>query len=255
MQVSYQDFQNENQQLNSNQGARTRIGFFALKNDGDEAIVRIMHDSVDDFDIMYVHNATINGKMRKVNCIRNAYDELDKCPFCAAGKPINKRLYIHLIEYTKDQEGKIVATPKIWERSSEYINRLKNLCQEYAPLSDNIFKIKRNGVAGSVDTTYDIMFANPNLYRSDIYIKDNNLFNNIKALGTAVFDKSYDELAKLLGDNVPTNQTSAPAINRPVVNEVQPASNAAMPNTFTNNYTNMNETSMFNRPKRLYSNE
>ena len=85
--------------------------------------------------------------------------------------------------------------------------------------------------------------------------KDNNLFNNIKALGTAVFDKSYDELAKLLGDNVPTNQTSASAINRPVVNEPQPASNAAMPNTFTNNYTNMNETSMFNRPKRLYSNE
>ena len=258
-QVSYNDFQTQENQRQE-QSQRPRISYFALKNDGDEAIVRFMHDSVDDFDIMYVHTVNIGGKFRKVNCIRNPYDSIDACPFCAQSRPLNKRIYIHLIEYIRQDDGKIVGIPKIWERSSDYVTKLKNLCTEYAPLSDSIFKIKRNGVAGSMDTTYDIMFANPNIYRSDIYVKNANAFDNITALGTAVLDKNYQELSELIsGENTKNNNTSVTTNTQSTSANSAYQQNksqvSAVASTNQSSYTPQSDVASFNRPRRLYSSD
>ena len=194
-----------------------RVGYFSLKDDGDEAIVRFCYDSPDEFDILTTHQTTVDGKFRRVNCLRESFkDSADSCPMCAAGVPLQQRFYIKLLEYTRDEKDNIVATPKIWERSTSYVNIIGNLFTEYGNVSDCVFKIKRSGEKGSMNTTYSIMLANPNVYNSELYPKNNEAFDGYNILGTAVLDKSFDELKEMVGDTAEpaqtgfTEQTSTP---------------------------------------------
>ena len=66
----------------NNSGNGNDVGFFTLRNDNDEAIVRFMCDSTDDFEILTVHDVQIGTKYRKVNCIRDPREPLDNCPLC-----------------------------------------------------------------------------------------------------------------------------------------------------------------------------
>ena len=194
-QITFNNIETGNQQNNQN---LPTMGFFFLKNDQDEALVRIMHDNVESFDILTVHNVTVGGKQRKVNCIRDPHEPLDRCPLCAAGNPVQQRLYIHLLCYTRDENGNIVAHPQIWERTGSYAVTLKNLIDNYGPLSDYLFKIKRNGKPGDTGTTYDIMYANPKVYVPELYPKDTSAFVNYSALGYPVLNKKYEELEAYL---------------------------------------------------------
>lgn len=169
------------------------MSYFSLKNDGDEAIVRILHDTTDSFDIFACHQAKYNGKDRYVNCLRDPHDPVEKCPFCEAGEKLSYQFYIHLIEYVTGENGQIIPTAKIWQRGMSYANTIKNLISEYGNLSDVVFKIKRSGAAGSRDTTYSIMMANPNVYRSDLYPKV-DLFGDYQVLGAAVLNKSFEDM-------------------------------------------------------------
>lgn len=185
------------------------VGFFSLKNNGDEAIVRILHDSVNDFDILTTHQINFGGKYRKVSCIRDPRDPIANCPFCAQGTPLQQRFFIHMIQY-ENVNGQITAKPVVWERSAnEYGNKLKTMIEEYGPLSECIFKIKRNGAAGDMNTTYEILFCNPNVYRSDLYPKDTSSFDNYNALGTVVLDKNYNEITEYLATGSFPQSTSA----------------------------------------------
>lgn len=226
--ANYQNAQNSN-----------NIGFFFLKNDQDEALVRIMHDSVDSFDLVTVHNVTVGGKQRKVNCLRDPREPLDQCPLCKAGMPVQQRLYIHLLCYTRDETGKVIAQPQIWERAASYAVNLKNLIDNYGTLSDCLFKIKRNGRPGDTNTTYDIMFANPNVYVPDLYPKDANAFANYSALGYPVLNKTYDELDAFINTGeFPPKQTKTQALTSSYTAPVQTA--APVNNSYT--YTPVNTT-------------
>lgn len=188
------------------------VGYFTLKNDKDYAIVRIMHDSPADFDMVTGHRFTVNDKLRMVNCLReDLNDPVEKCPLCAAGKKTEDKIYIHLIEYSMDPQGQIIATPKIWERSASYANTLINYINEYGPLSDVIFKLTRNGEAGSKKTTYDLMYTNPNVYRPELYPKKSELFEGYKAVGNAVWTLKADKLNEMLsGAPASTTPSQAP---------------------------------------------
>lgn len=108
----------EDEVSNSGGNYSNNVEFFTLKNDGDEAIVRFMCDSVDDFEIIACHDVTIDGKYRKVNCLRNPREPLDNCPLCKRGDRVNQRFFIKLLKYeqTPGQDGRTVVTPKacIW---------------------------------------------------------------------------------------------------------------------------------------------
>lgn len=179
---------------------RNRINFFSLKNDGEEAIVRFEVDSATDFDIHSIHQYTIGtNRFSKVNCLRsNPQEPLDKCPMCEAGIPLKYQLYIKLIEYTKDENGQVVATPKVWERSASYCNTLKSLITEYGPLSRCIFKVKRNGAPGDMKTRYDIFFANPQIYRPDLYRDDKSLFEGYSVEGSCILDFDKNTLLEVM---------------------------------------------------------
>lgn len=186
-------------QEDSNRGQnRTRVQFFSLRNDGDEAIVRIMHDSPQDFDLCAVHKVQLDdGKFRSVSCLRNPTDPIDMCPLCANGEKVEMKIYIHLLEYVKQDNGTITPIAKVWERRADaYGKRLVGLMNEYGPLSETIFKIKRHGAAGSTKTDYDILPMSPNVYPPTLYIKDTSLFSGYTALGHAVLDKTYEEMLR-----------------------------------------------------------
>lgn len=182
-------------QITSGSDNDFKVGYFSLKNDGDEAIVRIMHDSVESFDLVTTHPIQLGGRYLKVNCLRNPTDPLNYCPLCNAGSKIQQRFYIHLIQYVKDDQGNIVGQPKVWERSASYAVTIKDLINEYGPLSNCIFKIRRSGAAGSMDTKYSIMYGNPQVYREEMYKKDESAFEGYHSVGTAVMDKNFDDMS------------------------------------------------------------
>lgn len=173
-----------------------RVNFFSLKNDGEEAVVRIMHDSVDTFEILTTHEVREDGKYRgRVNCLRDPREDISKCPLCAANVPLAQRIYIRLIHYVPDQNGNIIPQAEVWERSIQYATRIKSYIDNYGPMSDVICKIIRHGKPGDQQTTYEIIpNLNKQVYRDDIYVKDTSLFENYSALGTVVQDRSFEEL-------------------------------------------------------------
>ena len=152
-----------------------------------------MYDDVNQFDLLCFHTVQLGDKTRKVNCVRDSHEPVDNCPLCANGSNTITRFFIKLLEYVKEGD-QIVVKPKVWERSIAYAKQLSDLMNEYGPLTENIFKVKRNGAAGSRETTYSIMYANQKVYDPSIYVYRPELFENYFILGTIVADKSKEEL-------------------------------------------------------------
>lgn len=206
----------------NNTGNGNDVGFFTLKNDNDEAVVRFMCDSTDDFEILTVHDVQIGQRYRKVNCIRDPREPLDNCPLCKNGTRISNRFFIKLIQYNRVTDPNtgvqsVVPQAMIWERSTAYAKTLKSYLDNYGPLSDIICKIIRHGKAGDMQTTYEIV---PNLSKTvfpdEVYVKDPSIFGTFEAFGTIVMDRTYEEMAHFVATGEfpakPTaQQNNAPA--------------------------------------------
>lgn len=213
--ISYDTFQETVKEYDNTDGG---IKMFSLKNDGDEAIVRIMHDSIEDFDIITAHQVEIGGKRRKVSCIRDPREPVDNCPLCKTGAKLQQRFFIHLIVYTKNPDGSITYKPMVWERTAgEYAKKFKTLIDEYGPLSESVWKIKRNGAAKSMDTTYEVLYCNPTIYKPEFYPIDRKAFEGYTALGKIVLDRSFEDIVTFLSTgSFPQKQKSGDAANTTV---------------------------------------
>lgn len=199
----------------SAEGTGNKIGFFSLKNDKDEAVVRFYLESPQDLDIHTVHSVEVNNHYLKVECLRTPKDSFDVCPLCAFGEKLQQKLYLKMLQYVRDENGQIQAVPKIWERSGAFARNMKSLLDEYGPLSNCIFKIRRNGAAGSMQTTYDIMFGNPAMYKESDYPKNFTCFENYQVLGNNVLDKSFDDMkAYIETGNFPQKNQARKVENR-----------------------------------------
>lgn len=165
----------------------SKVKFFSLKNDGDTALVRFDYDTSRDFEIYRVHPyVDENGRTKFVNCKRAFNEEISKCPMCANGDEVRTKFYVKLLKYEVN-DGEITATPMIWDRSYFYAKKLKLLSEEYGtPLKDNVYKIKRCGVAGSRETTYEIMYVPQNNYPEAVYKKDFTDLDNFDVMGTFI---------------------------------------------------------------------
>ena len=241
---------------NNNNGGNS-VGFFSLKNDGDEAIVRIMHDSVEDFDLLTTHPITLGGKYRSISCIREPREPMDNCPLCKAGTKIQSKIFIHMIQYVTNAQGQIEAKPVVWERSFAYATKLKNDIDEYGPLSNCIFKIRRNGKPGDMQTTYDMRLGNPNMYNEANYPKLPDAFKGYQALGTIVLDKNYDEISAFLANGAfpevkkPQTTSSEPVVSAPVEDRA-PWVGVAQANTYAPQSANVTGSEVPQRPTRYY---
>lgn len=104
-QISYADYE---QAVNSpsNKTEGNRVGYFNLKNDQDEAIVRFAYSSSQEFDLVGVHTIKVGNAYRKINCLRTPHDPLEVCPLCASGAKTASKFFVKLIEYVKDEMDK-----------------------------------------------------------------------------------------------------------------------------------------------------
>lgn len=178
---------------------RIKVGYFnSLKNDGDEAIVRFAYSSPTQFDLVTGHKVQVDGHYRFVSCLRDAHDPVGKCPLCEQGEKIQCKFFVKLIEYTRDENGNIVATPKVWERPSSFANLLESCFNEYGDISDCIFKVKRRGAKGDLKTSYDVLFANPTVYKPEIYVKDFSGFETLDLAHHSYMEKTADEMREFL---------------------------------------------------------
>lgn len=137
-----------------NQGTST--GFFALKDDGDKALVRFMYRGQEDVKGYAVHKMPVNGKDRYINCLREYSDPLDKCPCCSQGDTFQRKIQARVIIPVFDTEDESV---KLWDRGRKYLNKLQLYCAKLkngAHLCGTIYEITRKGKKGDTSTDYEI---------------------------------------------------------------------------------------------------
>ena len=69
---------------NGSNGSSTKIGFFKMKNDKDEALVRFNVSSLEELQFATVHQLGAAQKWMKVSCLNPVGSYQDTCPLCAA---------------------------------------------------------------------------------------------------------------------------------------------------------------------------
>lgn len=274
--LSYEEFKKFNSKAGE-QSQRSLIRFFALKDDGETAIVRFNIHNLADIAVSSVHtveNMENNQKRyRIVSCVRSSFnDPVEKCPLCAAGNKMSFKIFVPLVAYNQDENGNIIADAMIWQQGTRIRQTLKSFIDDYGDLSDMLFKITRHGKKGDVNTTYSILPANPNVYKSTIYVKDFSEFEkNPNYLDNFVHERTIADMNTYLETgsfpnpyvNKEPNQTpydstkepTAPAQmveeETPIVGQVNPATARRFDNQQSrtlNQGTNQNPT-----PVRRYT--
>lgn len=191
MHISREEFLAQQAEKNNSTYEGPYVGFLKIENGG-EAVVRFAYDSPDQMDIIAFHLVTEPGKPeyqgKRYNCQRDSFSSpISDCPLCESKVPMKQKVFLKLIEYTRDENDNIVATPKIWERSTKWVTKISQLFEEYGNVSDYVFKIKRTG--SGLETTYsDPMLANPTIYNADNYPKDFSAFDDYKIIGGIIND-------------------------------------------------------------------
>lgn len=203
---SYAQYQEAVARAQANQGSGTKVGFFKLKDDGDEALVRINCASVEDLDFASVHTISTNGKWIKVSCLNplGAYGE--NCALCSAATSNNaiskssKKVYVQMLAAYKDKAtGQFsAAIPVIWERPAGFSREIANYIRDYGNLKEIILKVTRNGVAGDMKTTYSIGFIP--LYNKPELVPADGLaaFDNFNIAKHSYWEKTAEEILTFL---------------------------------------------------------
>ena len=192
--ISFEDVE----QYESKNSGPKGYKFFGLKNDGDSAIVRILHQSKADLDINVIHKVPVDGKDRRISCLRDPKDPSKKCPLCEAGTAVQVRTFVHLLVYEKDENGNQVKVHKVFDRGRDFIQKIQNLSETYPPLYDTLFKVVRNGKAGDQTTTYDFMPLPPQTFNSTNYPYTPEDLQYDSVCGTAVWEKTAAEMENYL---------------------------------------------------------
>lgn len=130
-----------------NQNA-TRIEYFNLNNDGDTAVVRLLHTTTQTIESSGVHWIEEGGKKHQVKCLDT------DCPLCKAGNSKTDRIFIHLFDYTDNKE-------KVWSRTDRIISQLQSIVTDWGDLSSCVLRLTRKG---KEFPRYEISVLNANQY-------------------------------------------------------------------------------------------
>ena len=193
-----------------------RVGFFSLKDDGDEALVRFYgcDNPKDDIEVVPVHTIKVDDKYRKIKCLRTGKESLDTCPLCASQNKLANKIYVKLIEYVKNEDGTVEPKARVWERPCKLSEKFISYVNDGYVISDTLFKVRRVGEKGSINTTYDINPANPAIYKNEMYPKDFKDLENFNASGNSYMVKTFDEINEFLSTGeFPKKESNSGAIN------------------------------------------
>lgn len=217
------------------EGNSVKVGFFKMKNDKDEALVRFNISSLNDLQFATVHQLGAAQRWMKVSCLNPVGSYQDTCPLCAAvaggAKDIGKatkKVYVQMMVSYKDATtGQFAAAiPVIWERPAGFSREIANLLNDYGDLKARVFKVTRNGVANSMQTTYSISYI-PLYDKPESVTEDLSAFNNFNIAKHSYWEKtpgdinvflntgSFPEVARAPQAPMP-NDADAPAYTKPV---------------------------------------
>lgn len=171
-------------------------GLFLLRNDGDYADVIFLYESLDDVlvaDTHYIKSADYSGY---VHCCGRG------CPACSKGIRVQTKLFIPLYNLTTNQV-------EFWDRSIRFEQQLsQDVFANFPNPSEFVYRITRKGVAGDVNTVYQISAIGKNsvLSYADI-LKINNIsfpayYENICK------DMSAKQISDLLSGSAPAGTAS-----------------------------------------------
>ena len=224
-------------QASSNSSNGPKVGFFKLKDDGDEALIRINLDSVEGLDFASVHTISTDGKWMKVSCLNPLGTFGDNCPLCNASNnnkaisKASKKVYLQmLVAYRDKTTGQFTAAqPVIWERPAAFSRDIATLIRDYGSLKNIILKVTRNGAAGDMKTTYSIGYV-PILDKPELVPADGlAAFDNFNIARHSYWEKSAADVNTFLTTgqfpDTRTNVTESAtaSVAAPVQNMVAPA--------------------------------
>lgn len=177
---------------NSNGQGDFKVKFFKVAN-GETKVVRFPYKSATEFDTVDVHTIQEGSRFRKISCLRNAYEPIEKCPLCAANKPVKSRFLAKVLYYEQDPTtGAMLPKAGVWDAPISVAKQLKGFIQEYNDISTMIFKLSRTG--DKLETNYQIIPANTAVYRDDVYPLNYSDFEGLKMENRFYFDKTADEM-------------------------------------------------------------
>lgn len=193
-------------------------GFFALGDDGDKAIVRFYHKDLKDIDVIPVHKVDVNGRNRSVECVREPDEPKSKCPFCDSGLGVSVRLFLRVLEYSKDKDGYYTLNPecKVWERGAGMKKQLQSLVNRYGKngFYNKVFEIERCGKKGDQKTTYQI-YPVDDLEDDECPIPNDEDMNFADILGGIVISRSVEDMEYYLdNEEFPKEEEEKPKRNR-----------------------------------------
>ncbi len=250
MQVSVEEMlKSDDEQVNGGTNEK-KMSFFSLAGDGDSAIVRFLHSDIKDFDVLDIHQISLGGFDRKVNCLRTPGGSKDECALCEANTyneetrtfkyPLRRRIFIHLLKYTNPSQ----AEEMVWERSKGFIKKLNQLVEDYGPLYTRLYKIVRHGGAGSTDTTYDILPLDKDRYNPNEFAFNPLQLEYTKVLGSfVVMNKTNEDIKEYLNTgNFPgfKGKTESEVTPRPIQNNVEQSNTFTTTSNFTEPRPTMN---------------
>ena len=150
-------------------------GFFLLRNDGDYADVIFLYRNKDDVLIGDVHYIKTPDYTGYVHCTER------NCPACEKGIRVQSKLFIPLYNIT---DGEI----QFWDRSTRFENQLvQDVFSKYPNPSEFVFRIQRQGVAGDINTKYNIWAVGKNKLMD---------YNQILLTNNATMPDYYENICK-----------------------------------------------------------
>lgn len=137
-------------EYNATATTNNRPAMFNLERAGQSATVRVLHSSVSTIEAATTHwvQDPTTGKKRSFKCVS------DGCPMCDRGIGALTKVYIHLWDYTDNQE-------KVWVRTDKIIPQLLTVQNSWGNLSDCVVTITRNT---DQFPTYNVMPVNAASY-------------------------------------------------------------------------------------------
>ena len=219
---NYSEWKNRKNTSNQNNTSnQSSVSFFSLKNDKDEAIVRFMYSTVDDIQIVDLHEVMIGGKRKKIKCLRESYKApFSDCPLCEDKNNLKARFFVKMLHYTRDDDGNPICKAVIWERSYTFADELAALIEEWGDLTESVFKIKRFGNASDKGgVSYKIVPCNPKVYTSENCPIKKELFDGFDVVGRIVLVRSCEQMLDIIGENNVSTPKAIESEAKPTIKE------------------------------------
>jgi hypothetical protein len=176
------------------------VEYFSLKDDGDKAEARMLHKDSDDLDVTLVHELTVGGKKKYIECLK-VYDQ--PCACCEQLMKPTLKMFLSMFVIKKMEHGgkkvgewKDVGKLQVWERGRDTMNRILNLINKKGDLRKHVYEVLRTGKSGDTSTSYDIDPFDEHAHAASVAPDD--LPKREDIYGTLVTKLSYDGMKELL---------------------------------------------------------